>query len=160
MSKRLVCLFFFDDLMFCYSIPSSFQKCYGKNFALDEQHNDWPQVITRFVCFLWCIFSQCKQQPGVDFSWKIPSFSCSVVYVSNYTVHFLIGIFHQVGFEVIIFFFIFFLIVATKAMKWWMRKKGRDEYLKMINTSFGQPDYTIEFFEFFWVWFSIITLCR
>lgn len=158
LSKKLVCFFFFGDLIFCYSVPSSFQKCYGKNFAQDGQHNDWRQVITRFVYFLWCIFSQCKQHPGVDFSRKISSFSCSVVYVSNYTVHFLIGMFHQVGFEVINFYF--FLIVDTKAMKRWIGKKRSDEYLKIINNSFGQLDHTIEFDELFWVWFSIITLCR
>ena len=34
-------------------------------------------------------------------------------------------------------------------MKRWIRKKGSDEYLKIINNSFGQLDHTIEFDELF-----------
>ena len=34
-------------------------------------------------------------------------------------------------------------------MKRWIGKKRSDEYLKIINNSFGQLDHTIEFDELF-----------
>ena len=85
--------------------------------------------------------------------------SAVVLYMSAITLcTFSSGCFTKSALKSSIFFF--FLIVDTKAMKRWIRKKGSDEYLKIINNSFGQLDHTIEFVELFWVWFSIITLCR